>query len=146
MVLGPYKSRNLVLRFPVTKKGQRGFYDVKWISVWCEKFAVSGNLGTSKTFHGTGGHQRGKGASTGQRGTSAGNPCRDNELTLVVRETNFGLILGGQEVGKVSALTCKACSDAGLVGSSCRSQLQNLMTTVSVTERYSHTLSSWSVS
>ena len=51
-----------------------------------------------------------------QCGTSAGNPCRDNEWTLVVREANFGLILGGQEVDKVRALTCKTCSDARLVG------------------------------
>jgi len=39
-VLGPYNRRNFVLHFPVTKKGQRGFFDVQWISVWCKKFAI----------------------------------------------------------------------------------------------------------
>ncbi|KAF2351728.1 DM13 domain [Trinorchestia longiramus] len=39
-VLGPYRKKDLVLRFPITKKGQRGFFDIKWISVWCERFAI----------------------------------------------------------------------------------------------------------
>jgi len=39
-VLGPYRNRNLNLKFPVTKKGQRGFFDIKWISVWCAKFSI----------------------------------------------------------------------------------------------------------
>ncbi|XP_042225999.1 protein Skeletor, isoforms B/C-like [Homarus americanus] len=39
-VLGPYRNKNLVLRFPVTKKGQRSLNDVKWLSVWCRKFSI----------------------------------------------------------------------------------------------------------
>ncbi|XP_050698739.1 protein Skeletor, isoforms B/C-like [Eriocheir sinensis] len=39
-VLGPYQNRNIVLKFPVTKKGQRSLNDVKWVSVWCRKFAI----------------------------------------------------------------------------------------------------------
>lgn len=39
-VLGPYRSQNLVLRFPKTKKGQRSLNDVQWVSVWCRKFAI----------------------------------------------------------------------------------------------------------
>ncbi|XP_069165530.1 protein Skeletor, isoforms B/C isoform X1 [Procambarus clarkii] len=39
-VLGPYRNKNIVLRFPVTKKGQRSLNDVKWISVWCRQFAI----------------------------------------------------------------------------------------------------------
>ncbi|XP_063602074.1 protein Skeletor, isoforms B/C-like [Penaeus indicus] len=39
-VLGPYRNKNLVLRFPVTKKGQRSLNDVQWISVWCRKFSI----------------------------------------------------------------------------------------------------------
>ncbi|KAK7074500.1 hypothetical protein SK128_004001, partial [Halocaridina rubra] len=39
-VLGPYRNQNLVLKFPKTKKGQRSLSDVKWISVWCRRFAI----------------------------------------------------------------------------------------------------------
>ncbi|XP_045102559.1 protein Skeletor, isoforms B/C-like [Portunus trituberculatus] len=39
-VLGPYSKRNLILKFPVTKKGQRSFSDIKWISVWCRRFGI----------------------------------------------------------------------------------------------------------
>jgi len=39
-VLGPYRNKNLVLRFPITKKGQRSLNDVQWISVWCRQFAI----------------------------------------------------------------------------------------------------------
>ncbi|XP_068238888.1 protein Skeletor, isoforms B/C-like [Palaemon carinicauda] len=39
-VLGPYRNRNLVLRFPKTKKGQRSLNDVQWVSVWCRRFAI----------------------------------------------------------------------------------------------------------
>ncbi|XP_063851626.1 protein Skeletor, isoforms B/C-like [Scylla paramamosain] len=39
-VLGPYSGRNLVLKFPITKKGQRSFSDIKWISVWCRRFGI----------------------------------------------------------------------------------------------------------
>ncbi|XP_076067531.1 protein Skeletor, isoforms B/C-like [Oratosquilla oratoria] len=39
-VLGPYKNSNLILRFPVTRKGQRSFSDIQWISVWCKQFGI----------------------------------------------------------------------------------------------------------
>ncbi|XP_071544131.1 protein Skeletor, isoforms B/C-like isoform X2 [Panulirus ornatus] len=39
-VLGPYNRKNLVLKFPITKKGQRSLNDVQWFSVWCRKFAI----------------------------------------------------------------------------------------------------------
>ncbi|KAK3858638.1 hypothetical protein Pcinc_035196 [Petrolisthes cinctipes] len=39
-VLGPYRNRNLVLNFPITKKGQRSLSDVQWVSVWCRQFAI----------------------------------------------------------------------------------------------------------
>ncbi|XP_027222776.1 protein Skeletor, isoforms B/C [Penaeus vannamei] len=39
-VLGPYRNKNLVLKFPVTKKGQRSLNDVQWLSVWCRKFSI----------------------------------------------------------------------------------------------------------
>jgi len=39
-VLGPYRSKNLVLKFPITKKGQRSLNDVQWVSVWCRRFAI----------------------------------------------------------------------------------------------------------
>ncbi|KAK4291866.1 hypothetical protein Pmani_035327, partial [Petrolisthes manimaculis] len=39
-VLGPYRNRNLVLNFPITKKGQRSLNDVQWVSVWCRRFAI----------------------------------------------------------------------------------------------------------
>ncbi|KAG0728187.1 Alpha-1D adrenergic receptor [Chionoecetes opilio] len=39
-VLGPYPRRNLLLNFPITKRGQRSFSDVQWISVWCRRFAI----------------------------------------------------------------------------------------------------------
>ncbi|RXG50935.1 Protein Skeletor, isoforms B/C, partial [Armadillidium vulgare] len=38
--LGPYKNKNMVIKFPITKKGQRSFHDIKWLSVWCRKFAI----------------------------------------------------------------------------------------------------------
>ncbi|CAL4073049.1 unnamed protein product [Meganyctiphanes norvegica] len=39
-VLGPYRRKNLVLKFPITKKGQRSLNDVQWVSIWCRRFAI----------------------------------------------------------------------------------------------------------
>ncbi|KAK8751482.1 hypothetical protein OTU49_008728, partial [Cherax quadricarinatus] len=40
-VLGPYRNKNIILRFPVTKKGQRSLDNIKWMSVWCRRFGVN---------------------------------------------------------------------------------------------------------
>lgn len=44
-VLGPYRNKNMVLKFPKTKKGQRSLNDVQWVSIWCRQFAIDfGNV------------------------------------------------------------------------------------------------------
>jgi len=85
-VLSPYRNKNLVLKFPITRLGQRGFYNIKWISVWCQQFAIDfGHVQLPKPLI-TPEPSMGSPMEGDNPGTWAAQVMRANNATIIIKD------------------------------------------------------------